>query len=440
MFSEFFGGLASDKHSFFEGGWPSGVLASAGNRFTDDTPMAKFVLTLYVAGSGPPLGAETGRLRKICRNDLAGHFDIQVIDVADRIELSGDMRILAPDAVMLWLPAPLQVPISTLVRAKLGLVGLDLRRIHDSGESRPGVSPGQQGSADESKDVRSRLFQLEADLAERSIELAKTREALRQIEQAMSDRNRLAQIGVMAAGIVHDINNPLGAALTSAETALQVKDDPDNVEVFERSLQSVVRSIRRCGQIGKGLLNIARQEDSESSRQNLNQIVRRACDVVHTYLTRQRVTIRQVLDERLPQVIVRPLEIEQVLVNLIQNAVEATDGPATITVRTAGATGSVRLTVLDEGRGMTDEQKERLFDPLYTTRKGQGGTGLGLSVSKRIVTSHRGSITVESAVGEGTTVAVTLPLDEVLTSDPPAPCHTSRDRLRTTDKTGTNLP
>ncbi len=381
------------------------------------------------------MGAETERLRKICRKDLAGHYDIQVIDVADRIELSGDMRILAPDAVMLWLPAPLQEPTSTLVRAKLGLVGLDLRRIHDGGESRPGVSPGQQGSADESKDVRSRLFQLEADLAERSVELAKTREALRQIEQAMSDRNRLAQIGVMAAGIVHDINNPLGAALTSAETALQVKDDPDNVEVFERSLQSVVGSIRRCGQIGKGLLNLARQEASEPSRQNLNQIVRRASDVVQTYLTRHRATIKLVLDERLPLVSVRPLEIEQVLVNLIQNAVEATDGPATITFRTARAAGSVRLTVLDDGRGMTEQQKERLFDPLYTTRKGQGGTGLGLSVSKRIVTSHGGSITVESAVGEGTTVAVTLPLDEVLTSGPPAPCHTSRDRLRRTDKT-----
>ena len=381
------------------------------------------------------MGAETERLRKICRKDLAGHYDIQVIDVADRIELSGDMRILAPDAVMLWLPAPLQEPTSTLVRAKLGLVGLDLSRIHDGGESRPGVSPGQQGSADESKDVRSRLFQLEADLAERSVELAKTREALRQIEQAMSDRNRLAQIGVMAAGIVHDINNPLGAALTSAETALQVKDDPDNVEVFERSLQSVVGSIRRCGQIGKGLLNLARQEASEPSRQNLNQIVRRASDVVQTYLTRHRATIKLVLDERLPLVSVRPLEIEQVLVNLIQNAVEATDGPATITFRTARAAGSVRLTVLDDGRGMTEQQKERLFDPLYTTRKGQGGTGLGLSVSKRIVTSHGGSITVESAVGEGTTVAVTLPLDEVLTSGPPAPCHTSRDRLRRTDKT-----
>lgn len=297
----FSGVLASEKARPTPSGLLSKDVATRGNRSTDGTRMAKFVLTLYVVVGSPQLGPEIERLRRICRKDLPRYYDVQVMNVADRVALSGDMRIFAPNTAVLWLPAPLQDSISGLVRAKLGLVGLDLRRTDGTGNGQATLSQ-TRGSADETKDVRSRLSQLEVDLAERSVELAKTREAFRQIEQ--------------------------------------------------------------------------------------------------------------------------------VLVNLIQNAVEATDGPATITIQTAEMADTVRLTVLDRGCGIDERQKQRLFDLLFTTRKGRGGTGLGLSASNSIVGSHGGSIAVESTVGEGTMVAVTLPPDEELPSGPPVPCHISNDPLR----------
>jgi len=399
----------------------------------DEAAMTKFTLTLYVVGKATDWASVVERLEAICKNELAGHYGIQLVDVAGGWELSRDMRSFAPDAVMLSLPAPLQEPMSELVRAESGLVGLDLRRIDRKGDARVRIDRGQ-GWADESGSLRRRLCEREAELAERAAELAKTREALREIERALSDNHRLAMIGVMAAGIAHDINNPLGAALTSAETAMQVKDDPDSAEVFERCMQNIVGSIRRCGQIGKSLLKFARQGHSKRSRQDLNDIVRGTCDVVRSYLKRHRATIHLSLDEHLPKITLSRLEIEQVLVNLIQNAVQATEGLAAMTIRTGKTADSVRITVRDNGTGISEEQKQRLFDPLFTTREGQGGTGLGLSVSNSIVRSYRGSIDVDCAVGEGTTVAVNLPLDKTASIAPPAMLQASRRKSQITDQ------
>lgn len=395
--------------------------------------MTKFVLTLYVVGKESDWASVLEHLEGICKNDLAGHYGIQPVYVADGWELSRDMRIFVPNAVVLWLPSPLQEPMSELVRGKSGLVGLDLRRIDCKDDARVRVDRGQ-GLPDQSGSLRRRLCQLEGELAERTAELTKTREALRQIERALSDNHRLAMIGVMAAGIAHDINNPLGAALTSAETALMVKDQPDNAEVFERCMQNIVGSIRRCGQIGKSLLEFARQGQSKRSRQDLNDVVRGACDAVRSYLKRHRATIHLSLDEHLPKIMLSRLEIEQVLINLIQNAVQATEGPAVITIRTGRTADSVWITVRDNGTGISEEQKQRLFDPLFTTRQEQGGTGLGLSVSNSIVRSYGGSIDVDSVVGEGTTVAVTLPLDKAASIAPPAMLRASRRMSQTTDK------
>lgn len=96
--------------------------------FTDHASIPKFVLTLYVAGGGPCWDAAVERLDRICKNDLAERWEIQFVDILDRPELSGDERILAPDAVMLWLAAPLQRPLREVLRARMGLVGLGFKR------------------------------------------------------------------------------------------------------------------------------------------------------------------------------------------------------------------------------------------------------------------------------------------------------------------------
>ena len=121
--------------------------------------------------------------------------------------------------------------------------------------------------------------------------------------------------------------------------------------------------------------------------------------------------VRIELDEALPQVRVNPFEMQQVLVNLIQNAVEAGDSRTRVTIRSERTGEGVRVTVEDNGPGLSEPERRRVFDPFYTTRQKEGGTGLGLSIAHGIVAQHEGEISLESEPGWGTKVVVQLPLE-----------------------------
>jgi signal transduction histidine kinase len=156
-------------------------------------------------------------------------------------------------------------------------------------------------------------------------------------------------------------------------------------------------------------LQFSRQRSTERWPSDLNEIVERAIELTGKYIEQRGAAVRTELRAPLPKVKLNPGQIEQVLVNLIQNAVESGEG-VRVVVSTRSATGRVRVAVQDDGRGMTEEQKSHLFDPFFTTREREGGTGLGLSIAHGIVTSHGGTIDVESEPGRGTMILVELPV------------------------------
>lgn len=244
---------------------------------------------------------------------------------------------------------------------------------------------------------------LEELVEQRTRELAESREQLIRSE-------RLASVGTLAAGIAHEINNPIGGILLAAQNVLELRKRPGKEELQTRILKQILDAAEQCGQIIRSVLQFARQETTEKWPKDLNEVVTRAVGRTSNYVEQQRGVIEQHLGEGLPTVALNPLEMEQVIVNLVRNAVQA--GPAGVRVRveTRHDESGVQLIVKDNGCGIAEEHVRHIFDPFFTTRRERGGTGLGLSIVHGIITGHGGNIEVTSRPDEGTAFTITLPL------------------------------
>ncbi len=229
-------------------------------------------------------------------------------------------------------------------------------------------------------------------------------------EVALRRAQRLASLGTMAAGIAHEINNPIAAVLNSAEAALIARDHPRAGPIIEECLRNVVDSAHRCGEIVSNVLKFARQEPTEKSPYDLNVLVKAARERSLNQSGRQSVVIDLDLADRLPAVQINAVAIEQVLVNLIRNAAQASNDVVRITIHTQHANGAVRLSVEDDGPGMTRHQLEHALDPFFSTRHNRGGTGLGLSIAHGIINEHGGQMEIDSELGRGTVVSIELPV------------------------------
>jgi len=230
------------------------------------------------------------------------------------------------------------------------------------------------------------------------------------LEAAVRQNERLACLGLLAAGIAHEINNPMGSALVAAETAQAIKDSPDAGEQLATCLQNIVTSMERCGRIVKTLLRYTRHEPTEKQACNLNDVAEQSIELVRPYGESRGAQLRLDLDPAAPLVSMNPLEIELALVNVLRNAIEAGSRSEVVTVRTLRIKDGVRVEVRDNGCGMNQQQIAHLFDPLYTTHRQTGGSGLGMGITLGTVQEHEGHMEVQSQPGQGTTVTIDLPI------------------------------
>lgn len=258
--------------------------------------------------------------------------------------------------------------------------------------------------------------ELEVRVAERTSHLAdaakrlQTEIAERQSIQAELRRSeRLATVGTLAAGIAHELNNPLGLITLELHHAL---DNVNDAEQVRESLKEIEGDAKRCADIVSGVLRFARNEASDKRSGDLNETLRIAVRLAAEAKSDRGVRIESFLTEPLPRIRMNGAEVEQLLINLINNAVHASDSGSRIRVSTTSSENGVRLCIRDEGHGMSETQRARACDPFYTTRTHEGGTGLGLSICHGIVADHGGDIEIESTVGHGTTVTVNFPLPD----------------------------
>jgi two-component system NtrC family sensor kinase len=244
-------------------------------------------------------------------------------------------------------------------------------------------------------------------------------EELRLAEAEVARGEKLASIGQLAAGIAHELNNPLTGVLTF--TSLMRKKMPDGSQDAE-DLDLVIRETRRCASIIRRLLDFAREKPPEKTEVDLNSLIMETVRFVERSAALQHVEITTQLDRNLPQLHVDADLIKQVLMNILVNAQQAIveeQGRILVTSRFHAArrlancgndpVPAVEVAITDTGCGIAKENLQRIFDPFFTSKEVGKGTGLGLSVTYGIVRSHGGEIEVESKVGEGTTFRVFLP-------------------------------
>ncbi len=231
----------------------------------------------------------------------------------------------------------------------------------------------------------------------------------RALERHVQQSEKLAALGVMAGGIAHELRNPLSVSYSAAQFLLEEPTDP----AFQKEcVQKIIEGIERSSIIIENLLRFARPSSS-SDTEPLN-LVALAHDTV-TVLTPQAKLQRISLIEDFPQAVVpisgNPNLLQQVLMNLILNAYQATPAEGRVTVSISREAASAVLRVSDTGSGMSPQLLGRIFDPFFTTRPAGQGTGLGLSICHTLVKQHGGVIAVESSVeGVGTTFVLRLPL------------------------------
>ncbi len=247
----------------------------------------------------------------------------------------------------------------------------------------------------------------------------KRTQELRRAQAETVRGEKLASVGLLAAGIAHELNSPLTGILTfSSLLREKVPDGSPDAE----DLDLVIRETRRCAAIIKRLLDFAREKPPEKAFADLNQVIEDTLRIVRRPAHLRDIEIALDLDRGLPPVWIDADQIKQVVMNILVNAQHAIDEKGTITVRTRRSpivkspvpgtppVPMVEIAITDTGCGISRADLQRIFDPFFTSKEVGKGTGLGLSVSHGIVNAHEGLIDVESEVGAGTTFRVYLPL------------------------------
>ncbi|MDP3938082.1 MAG: ATP-binding protein [Deltaproteobacteria bacterium] len=326
--------------------------------------------------------------------------------------------VVAAFVVSFFVHRMVQVPLNDLENGAKRLASGDLdqtipvRSADEFGELAASFNAMTAALKNSQEELREWGRTLEEKVAKRTQELR-----LAQAEAVRGEK--LASVGLLAAGIAHELNNPLTGILTFSHLLRQKMPDgsPD-----AEDLDLVIRETKRCAAIIRRLLDFAREKTPEKKFADLNQIIEDTARIIERPAHLRDIEITMDLAADLPPVWVDADLIKQVVMNMLVNAQHAIEEKGSITVRSrrcpeprrpepgAAPVPMVEVSFIDTGCGIPEKNLHRIFDPFFTSKEVGKGTGLGLSVSHGIVTAHGGAIEVESKVGEGSIFRVTLPI------------------------------
>jgi two-component system NtrC family sensor kinase len=241
--------------------------------------------------------------------------------------------------------------------------------------------------------------------------------ALRERDEKLKDftrrkfmeSERLALVGQLSANVAHELNNPLQGIVTYSHLLLE-KDTCD--EPSKQTIQKIVTQANRCRDIIRGLLDFSRQRKPDKTLCNINSLLEEGISLVENQALFLNIQVVMNLDKDIPLVVIDPSQVVRVFINLIVNAAEAMEGKGQliITSRVDSNRNCIEVDVTDTGSGIPVQNLEKIFDPFFTTKETGHGVGLGLAISYGIIKEHKGTISVESEVGKGTTFTVRLPI------------------------------
>jgi len=303
------------------------------------------------------------------------------------------------------------VILGTLVNIKLATgIARPLRRLETvTRKMAEGDFPDlvQVGGRDEIASLQNSFNRMAGKLRTAMSSLEQTIEKLHEKQAQLVEAEKLASIGKLAAGIAHEINNPLTYVLTFSSLMLEQmpKDDPRH----ER-LRMIVRETRRVRNIVRQGLSFAKEAPLKLEKMDVNQPLAEIIESLTEQDSFKDIELSLDLAKNLPKIDIDPVQIGQVVLNIVLNAVHAITPPGKIKVTTRTAGNFVELTFSDTGEGIPEEHLKKIFDPFFTTKDKTKGTGLGMAVSYGIIKKHGGDIRIESTVGKGSTFIVRLPI------------------------------
>jgi two-component system NtrC family sensor kinase len=270
-----------------------------------------------------------------------------------------------------------------------------------------GIASLQRLSANQLQHAMDRLrayaVELQAEVAERR----RAEEELQRTQAQLVQSARMAAVGELAAGVAHELNNPLTPVLGLAELVLK-KDRLD--DAARKDLSIIADEARRAREIVLNLLDFARQTEPHRQQAKVNQTVQGTRALIRSQLESNGIVVEERYDPGLPLLLLDATRLKQVWLNLFVNALQAMPRGGCLAVTTERRDGKVAVRIADTGVGIPPSVLPHIFEPFYTTKPVGQGTGLGLSVSLGIIQDHGGSIEVDSQEGKGSTCTVWLPV------------------------------
>jgi len=248
------------------------------------------------------------------------------------------------------------------------------------------------------------------EITKRTRDLEETNKELREAQAQLIQTEKMSSLGRLAAGVAHEINNPLTGVMTFSHLLLKNAKD----EATRKDLEIIVRETTRCKKIIKGVLDFARETPPQRKLCQVNDIIGRTLAILEPQSLFHNIQTERNLDDKLPQIWIDENQMEQVFMNIVLNAAEAMKGEGRFSISSSlNKKGDfVEVRMEDTGMGISYEYLNKIFHPFFTTKDPQKGTGLGLSVSYGIVQKHKGDILVESEVGKGTIFIIKLPVEK----------------------------
>ena len=260
---------------------------------------------------------------------------------------------------------------------------------------------------------RQTAQELEQRVEERTRELRRTSEALGEAQAELAHVNRVTAMGQLAASITHDVMQPISAGINDASAARRWLDgQPPNLDEVRQSLDSIVQQGNRAAAVVVRIRAMFKKAPLRKDAVEINEAIREVVVLTHGELLKNNVTVQTLLADELPSIQGDRVQLQQVILNLIINAIEAMsilrEGSRELLISTRNDVSDLLVTVRDTGPGLSAESLERLFDPFYTTKA--GGMGMGLSICRSIVAVHGGRIWASRDFSQGATLQFTLPL------------------------------
>ena len=238
---------------------------------------------------------------------------------------------------------------------------------------------------------------------------------MQELNAQLVQSDKMAAIGKMAAGVAHEINNPLNVILQKTgwiEDLLEEEDikESENFEEFQTSVQKIEEHVERARKVVHNMLGFARKMEPRLEDVDINDTINQTVTILENYARTNNIEIQTDLSSQLPIIASDQAKLQQVFLNLLTNAIDAIGKDGLVEIKSRQLDSRICISIKDDGPGIPEEKQKNVFDPFFTTKEVGKGTGLGLSVGYSIIEKMGGTIRLKSQVGKGTTFTVEVPV------------------------------